>query len=263
MSQDEKLAKFLQDVANWSWKEFAEAERDDSYSTNEAVVFSLIRACAMEQMDAIRLSLHRLDGKLKTPIKIEYPKVYYLFPFASLPAPDQEAAPLITAPPPEETEPEEGEVITGPPAAIPAPEPEPGETFDLKTMTLRETLRLMGKHPRKLPAAVVMLAQMTDVAVNDPSKHAFPQEIPMVKSVIAAHLLAMAQKRDITALTEVFDQIDGKLVETLQILGDDIFITDYSLVAPEGATPNENGVLQLEATKAQQIWAQKLEKDKK
>jgi hypothetical protein len=39
---------------------------------------------------------------------------------------------------------------------------------------------------------------------------------------VAAHLLILAQKRNIDALTEVFDQIDGKLAEVLQILGEDI-----------------------------------------
>jgi hypothetical protein len=87
-----------------------------------------------------------------------------------------------------------------------------------------------------------------------------PEEIPMVKSVVAAHLLHLAQQRNVDALNEVFDQIDGKLVETIQILGEDIFITTYSLTAPDGAYLNKDGVLQLEATQAQNMWAEKLSK---
>jgi hypothetical protein len=83
-----------------------------------------------------------------------------------------------------------------------------------------------------------------------------------VKAVVAAHLLVMAQGRSMDAIGEVFDAIDGKLVETIQILGDDLYITNYSNIAPEGATLNENGILQMEATASQKMWAEKLSKDK-
>jgi hypothetical protein len=71
----------------------------------------------------------------------------------------------------------------------------------------------------------------------------------------------MASKRNVDAINEVFDAIDGKLVETIQVLGDDLYIVNYSTIAPPEAVPNADGVLQMEATAAQNIWAHKLGRD--
>lgn len=249
MSSD-KLGLFLREVSNWNWEQFVKAEHDTSYTSNQAMIFALIRSCAMQKMDAIRMSLNRLDGKLKTPIKIEYPKIYYLFPNAKKLENQKEASsvrPLIDH--------EESIVreVSRPTEIIPRePELEP----DLPSMSLRQTLTKMADYPRELPQGVVALAQQVDQALNDQGP--MPAEIPIVKSVVAAHLLILAQNRDVGALSEVFDQIDGKLAETLQIIGEDIFITSYASVAPEGASLNEDGVLQIEATRAQDLWANKL-----
>jgi hypothetical protein len=251
MSSDAKLGEFLREVSNWDWVRFVEAEQADEYTTNEAIIFALIRACAMEELGAIKLSLNRLDGKLKTPIKIEYPRVFILFPYATLPEGEKQEylEPLINA---EDDEPEvlEGDVLE---QNIEVVEP---EDIDLSEMSLRDTINKMSGYPRNLPKAIVHTALQAEQWLKGQGER--PPEIPRVKSVLAAHILAMAQKRDIAAITEVFDQLDGKLVETLQILGDDLYITNYAQLAPPEARPNEHGVLQVEATKAQDMWAQKL-----
>jgi hypothetical protein len=245
----EKLGSFLKEVSNWDWEEFCRAESNKTYTSNQAMIFSLIRSCAMQKMDAIRVSLNRLDGKLKTPIKIELPKVFYLFPNAQLEAPDVPAQPKLPtvkdAPP--------ADVVSG--ELIVQDKPEP-EVVDLPSMTLRETLAKMADYPRDVPEAVTQFATETQQWLQ--GKGPKPPEIPRVKSVVAAHLLVMAQNRDVGALTEVFDQIDGKLAETIQLLGDDIYITSYITSAPPGAYLNDDGVLQLEAEAAQNLWAQKL-----
>jgi hypothetical protein len=245
VSDFEKLGPFLQKVANWHWNEFVEAEHSDDYTSNESIIFALIRACVMERMDAIRLSLHRLDGKLVTPIKIEYPKIYFLFPNAVALDKSEVNRELLPAP-----EVETGEIIVSESEA---------EPHDIEKMSLRETLALMGSYPRSFPRAVVKLALETEQWMNGQGKQ--PDEIPRVKTVVAAHLLVMAQSRDIGALTEVFDQLQGKLVETLQVLGDDIKITNYSAIAPPGAERNKDGVYQIEAKAAQDSWAAKLKRD--
>lgn len=241
--KSEKLGTFLREVSNWSWEEFVLAERDDSYTTNESIIFALIRSCAMQKMDAIKMSLNRLDGKLKTPVQIEYPRIYFIYPNAK--ALTSGETPLEIA---------EGELIEAVITDLAVVE----EEKDLPSMTLRETLSKMSDYPRQIPEAIVEQALLTEQWMRGQAEN--PGEIPRVKSVVAAHLLLMAQKRDIGALTEVFDQLDGKLVETVQILGDDIYITNYSDTAPDGAILNKNGVLQLEATIAQNLWAEKLAK---
>lgn len=256
----EKLGKFLRDVSNWGWDEFARGEKDKKFTTNEAIIFSLIRACAMQQLAAIKIALNRLDGKLKTPVKIEMPKVFYLFPNATLPG-GPPPAPALTAPPDPLVEQQaeavvEGSIIEPPATTEQTTEPQP----DLPSLSLRQTLSKMADFPRELPEAIAQAALQTEQWMRNEAPR--PEEIPLVKSVVAAHLLILAQTRNIDALTEVFDQIDGKLVETIQVLGEDIYITSYSSSAPEGAIPNKDGVLQIEAVEAQQIWASKLKDEK-
>lgn len=248
--RDKRLGEFLRQVFNWSWDEFARAEHDRQYSTSQSIVFTLIRACAIQKLPAIRLALSRLDGKLKTPVQIEMPKVFYLYPNAKAPEGEplnrvDEASGGINIIP----QLSEGEVLS--PPEIVAPDPE-----RLDEMSLREVLAMMSDLPRELPQQLIAAAEQTErwLKHND----ARPTDIPRVKSVVAAHLLIMAQARNIDALAEVFDQIDGKLVETIQILGEDIYITIYSATAPPGARLNADGILQIEATDSQVMWANKL-----
>lgn len=240
----EALGGFLREVSNWNWEQFCRAEHDLEYTSNEAMIFGLLRSCAMQKMDAIRMSLNRLDGKLKTPIRVEYPKVYYLYPNATLENYTEAPKSIQAGAEPIQT----GEIIE--------PETPVEEEVDLDSLSLRDTLTKMSGYARQLPEAIVQRALEVEIAIR--GQGPMPDDIPRVKSVVSAHLLILAQKRDISALSEVFDQIDGKLVETLQILGQDIFITSYAAVAPPGAYPNKDGVMQMEATVVQDMWANKL-----
>jgi hypothetical protein len=254
MSDEYRLGDFLREVSNWDWETFCLAENDTKYSSNQAMIFGLIRACAMEKLDAIKLALGRLDGKLKTPIRIEMPKVYFLYPNAKLPEGGFSDKMIEIAHGRHDIFVDDAtssvEVIP------PTPDIEPEEEPDIATLTLRQTLTKMADHPRQVPEAIITYATATQQWLKGNGEE--PIEKPMVKSVVAAHLLKLAQERNIDAMSEVFDQIDGKLVETIQVLGEDIYITDYSLTAPDGAYLNSDGVLQLEATQAQDVWTQKL-----
>lgn len=263
MSKD-KLGQFLREVSNWGWDEYVRAEKDRQYTSNQAIIFALIRACAMQKMDAIKISINRLDGKMKTPVRIEYPKIFYLYPNAKeiegvqkttlADAVNGTAASqaVVQASQERTLQLVEGDVI-------PAPDIEPPEEHDLPSMSFRETLQKMADYPRELPEQIVDLALQTEQWLRKQAPQ--PIDIPKVKSVVAAHLLILAQSRNIDALYEVFDQIDGKLVETIQVLGEDIYITSYSTTAPPGAYLNEKGVLQIEATQSQELWASKLGKE--
>lgn len=245
MNQD-KLGSFLKEVSNWKWDEFVKAEKNGKFTTNESIIFALVRSCAMEKMEAIRMSLNRIDGKLKTPVKVEMPKVFYLFPNAKaseISGPKEESLAVF-----DKDLALEGEIIGD--GTSDKPE------RDLPSMGLRETLSDMADYPRELPDGVIQLALATEDWIRGRGPE--PKEIPMVKSVVAAHLLTMAQKRNIDALTEVFDQIDGKLTETYQVIGEDLYLTSYSEKAPEGAVLNADGILQIEASESQALWAQKL-----
>lgn len=258
-NNSEKLALFLRETTNWRWDEFVKGEHDPSFTTNQSIVFALIRSCALESLSAIKMSINRLDGKLKTPIKVEYPKFFYLYPYAD----PQKLAQTYAKP--------DDPVLLEQAKAIVQMEVLPGATVveqetssdakperDLPSMSLRETLTEMADCPRELPQQIIDLALQTEMWLRDEAPQ--PQEIPLVKSVVVAHLLIMAQKRNMDAMTEVFDQIDGKLVETIQIVGEDVYMTMYQTEAPEGAYLNEDGVLQIEAMQPQQIWTEQLAK---
>lgn len=253
MADRRKLASFLKKVIEWPWDEFVMAEKNKKYSTNQAIVFSLVRACAMQKIEAIKMSLDRMDGKLKTPIVIETPKVYYVYPYAEIP-PQVSSTSLPPPPTPTEEDTTDLEAIEGellpPPSTDVVTQPTP------PSLGLRDTLRLMADQPRELPEAILTLANEADKWARGYGPK--PPEIPKVKSVIAANLLTMAQQRSLDALYEVFDQIDGKLVETLQILGEDVYITVFSREAPPGAYLNADGMLQIEATSTEAVWSDKL-----
>lgn len=248
-----KLGLFLTEVSNWRWDEFVKAEFDKGFTSNQAMIFALVRACAMQKIDAIKISLNRLDGKLKTPVRIEYPKIFYLFPNAKL----TEAETLKKISSPSEKDFQQPTLIPAPEDIISAIVPLQDEPIsDLPSLSLRQTLTKMADYPRDTPDFIVANALQTEQWLRGNAPE--PEDVPAVKSVVAAHLLLMAANRNINALTEVFDQIDGKLAETIQILGEDIFITSYVTEAPAGAYLNADGVVQFEAKQAQDMWTQKL-----
>ena len=254
MNDRGKLGNFLKEVISWNWKEFCDAEKDPKYSGLQATVLALVRTTSEAKLGAIKLAIDRVDGKLETPVKIEYPKVWYLYPEAKeVAAPEPEDIGLLT----------DGNVQPRPPIAnldvfkeAYEPEPEP-EAVNIATMTLRETLNKMADAPRQVVPLILMKKKEVEA---DLSKDI--ENVPLVKSVIAANLLHLAiEKNNFDAITEIFDQIDGKLVETIRILGDDLYLTQYSLVAPYGAKKNKDGIYMIESKEVAELWKQKLSKD--
>ena len=244
-----KLGNFLREVIDWDWQQFVEAEKDESYSGYQSSVFALVRAAAEQKLSAIKLSIARIDGQVKTPIKVEYPTAYLTFPYAerrALPPPN---VPVAELPAPE------SELIQLPESeAYPEPE-EPQDS--LATLTLRETLDKMADAPRKIPLLIDDQRKRVETGgyLGDAS-------IPLVKSVICAHLLILAnEKHNFDAITEIFDQIDGKLVETIKLMGD-IHLTSYALEAPYNAEKNEKGIYQIEQPIISNVWAEKLDRKK-
>lgn len=244
-----KLGEFLREVIDWDWAEFCLAEHDDKYTGLEGVVLSLIRTTAKAKLNAIKLAIDRVDGKLETPIKFEYPKVFARFPFAesrALPPPGTETPKELLA---------DLHQLNAP------PEPEDAKQA---SMTIRETLEKLGDSPRKVTPAILAAAEAVE---QDPKawmgRHDGNVEnrAPLVKSVIAANLMKLAQDRNFDAINEVFDQIDGKLVETFRVLGEDMYLDSYALEAPYDAIKGKDGVWVRENVELQAQWQSKLEQN--
>ena len=239
-----KLGDFLREVIDWQLDVFCEAEKSSNFTSAEASVFALVRSAAEGKLQAIKLSIARIDGNVKTPIKVEYPTAFITFPYAEKRA----------LPPP----------TTGAIAALPDPEPislpedsaypDPIEDQEtLVTLTLRETLKKMADAPRDIPNLIREQKKRVEAGMFSGD-----EKIPMVKSVICANLMILAnEKHSFDAITEIFDQIDGKLVETIKLVGD-MYLTSYALEAPYNAVKNKEGIYQIEQPIITDVWAQKL-----
>lgn len=246
MNNRRKLSEFLAEVSEWRWDQFVRAELDNNFTTSESIVFALIRACAMENLAAIKTALGRLDGKLATPVRVVMPKVIFQYPNAT------EALSTIVV----EQETQPGESIGG--EMILAEDMNELEyTPALPTKGFRDTMDKMVDQPRELPKTLIEAQEQVEKHVR--SEGRAPILLPKVKSVVVAHILKMAQERDMDAINEVFDQLDGKLVETIRVVGEDMYIMQFSTVAPIGAVKNAEGIYEIEATRSQEIWRQKLD----
>lgn len=249
-----KLGDFLATVMNWDWETFVRAEADEEgYSSADAIVFALIRACALEDMAAIKLAINRFDGKLVTSVKIIYPKVFFLFPNATTVegAPSTATSPhLLEQPAPTTTD------LT---IALSEEAPQDENENILPTLGLRQTLDRMVDYPRSVPQQLIDQSIDMHQWVRGTSKSPFkPRYNPAVKSVVAAHLLRLGTRRNMDALYEIFNAIDGKLTEVIQMVGEDIELVSYATIAPFGAEKNAEGVYQIEASETQNLWMQKL-----
>lgn len=231
-----KLTPFFKETIERRWSEFVTMEQSEDYTSSEAVVFAIVRACVNGKLPAIKESLNRVDGKLAEQIEVVYPKFYIQYPHATAieagaktPKGKEISFPEITG---SKTPPPEVPLVTG---------------------SLRDTLTRMSEQPRNLVTAILTAAKDVE------TRHSYqaesdPQSDPLVKSVIVAGLLRLAHDGNLGAIFEVFDNIDGKLVDVIRILGDDVYLTNYDTIAPQGAV-KVGGVYQMEADNTTSKWA--------
>lgn len=238
MSDRGELGSFLREVINWDWVKFCSAKKDPKYNSLHATVFSLIEIIASQQkIGAIKLAIARTDGNLETPVRFEFPKVYLVFPHAKTAVPS----------------PKKPKQLPQPTTLKEAPQDDT-DPVEIMTMGLRDTVKKMAIAPRQL--VPLLLNKKKEIELDPKGVH---ENVPLVKSVIVACLLHMAiETNNFEAIQEVFDQIDGKLVETIKLLGDDIYIERYTEVAPEGSVKNKEGHWMIEDESMTALWAQKL-----
>jgi hypothetical protein len=246
-----KLTPFFKETIEKRWSEFVKMEESEDYTSSEAVVFSIIRACVNGKLPAIKESLNRVDGKLAEQIEVVYPKFYITYPHATAIAgpPTIQLKKLKTSTTPNKKADQYklSDIEVNRTSSQP-PEPPP-----LVTGSLRDTLTRMSEQPRNLVSAI--LAAAKDVETRHQFQHEHePLTDPLVKSVIVAGLLKLAHDGNLGAIFEVFDNIDGKLVDVIRILGEDVYLTSYDTIAPQGAK-KVDGVYQMEADNTTSKWA--------
>lgn len=240
-----KLTPFFKELIECRWSQFVQAERAEEHTSAQGVVFAIVRACAEGKLPAIKESLNRIDGKLAEQIEVQYPKFYITYPYAT----------AVEA---------KGTTIKNEKGFMTIPEgdgfmtigtnpEEPTASAPLVTGSLRDTLNRMSDAPKSLVNTILEGAKDVDLHEGY-AADTEPLNDPLVKSVIVAGLLRMAHNGSLGAIFEVFDNLDGKLVDTIRILGDDVYLTSYDTIAPVGAT-KVDGVYQVEADNTTNKWA--------
>lgn len=240
-----KLTPFFKEMIEKRWSEFVDMENGEQHTSSQAVVLAIIRACAKGKLPAIKESLNRIDGKLQEQIEVEYPKFYIQYPHAKALASGDKY-----------TVKNEGGML-----AIPEGDGKPDPERPLVTGSLRDTLNRMSDEPNFLVQRILDAAADVEERKASANEHE-PLNDPLVKSVIVAGLLKMAHNGSLSAIFEVFDNLDGKLVDKIKILGDDVYLTSYDTLAPAGAKLVD-GVYQIEADNTTSAWATSLKRNNK
>ena len=219
------LKSRFEELIHLEWSEFIKLEVDKTASVDTGVLCSLIRVCAdTDDIAAIKLAFDRVDGLQATPIEIKVPKFYVRYPNAK-------------------------EIEAGGKALAAPEDAKPKSDYDPATAKLRETLGKM----REMPQDVIRLVLLNKKRID---KGNSPDRDPMVKSVIVANLLKNVSKGKYKAIELVFDQIDGKLTKTIELLGgEDVFVDDPLITtAPAHAIKDASGVYVAENKAMTNLW---------
>lgn len=225
MDNSKSLATILRRTMRMNWYDFLEVRRSNKNSVRQNVVISLINLCVKQKpsIGAISEAFNRISGQPINVIVVTVPSVYTLYVDAK-----------TKAKAPEIEESTSTELVVA--------EPKEENYDDIRSeITLREIL----KRTMELPAGVIQAV----VEAREACEHgaAVPYEnAPTVGAVIISSLLESAFKNDQIALMEIFDQVDGKLAQTYAInQTENVYVKDYSEVAPYNAIKNEDGVYML------------------
>lgn len=222
------LKQRFEEIIHLQWGEFLKLELDKSSSVDDVVLCSLVRACTdTDDIASIKLAFDRIDGLLETLIEIKVPKFYTRYVRAKDIAIEAGAQQLKA---PDNAE-------------------EESSKYDPATAKLRDTLKEMRAMPRDVIRVVLLYKKRLEKGVPVETE-------PTVKAVIVANLLKHVKKGRFSAIELVFNQIDGKLPKSINLLGgDDVYVDDYTtLTAPPDAQLGEDGVYFAENQMITNIW---------
>lgn len=232
-----RLTDGFREVLDLKWSEFCEMEKDPKSDNFSSIISILVRACANGKIKAIKTALDRMDGKVAMEIEVEYPKFYTIYPNATICA---DSSDIIDLSPIDTNK-------TSSPSKI-----ERDDTPEPPTTSLRDSLDKLLYQPKNMVADIL-------IAAGKAEHGDFSNGDPMVKSVIVCGLMNLVHNGDLGAVFEVFDQIDGKVADTIKVLGDDVYIYNYASIAPAGAVKNSDGMYQIESDNMTNSWAARLE----
>lgn len=212
-------------------------KRDSGTSSDWDLLASVVEVCNDGDMNGIKLAFDRIEGIQATPLKFDIPKFYVRYQNATSKAelaPGEESGPKgITS----------NKLITAEDAQK-----------EIDAMGLRKVLDIMRKLDKKLPYGIKLEAEKLETEHKNGVNVAGRGQL--VKTVMVAGLLRMAQNGNSRAIGMVFEQIDGKLMRTIKLLnGEDVYIDNViDTVAPAHAIKDENGIWVADDKKMELIW---------
>lgn len=227
------LSYFLREVLNYRYSEFLQKIESGDHTSNERAIFELIKAIFKGKLSAMREALDRIDGKVEQPLDIEFPKFFTLYPNAKSVEDGETQEDIL-------------------PAII-----EPHTPIDIELAGIRDTIREMGECPS---AVVDMLLKRESEIPGELSVGAVQEPDPMIKSLVAAHLFKLISNGSYKAVTELLNQLEGKVAEKIHVLGDDVYLTRFDEIAPAGAKLNKDGIYQIENKTVTTLWETNLAK---
>lgn len=241
--EKERLTKGLRELVEMRWSELVAMEQDPT-STNYTLILTQIAQSARNgNLRALQTSLDRLDGKIAQKVEIVLPKFYTRYPNALKTADDDS---IIDVPQLEKVvEVQRLDSVTAAPTEY---------VEEDTTGKLRPVLEQMVDAERSVVDKILGAAEIVDGGDTSYGD-------PRVKSVMVAGLMKLVHNGKIGAVFEIMEQLDGKIVDKLEVMGKDVYMTSYAEIAPAGATKNEQGVYQMEAPAVSDTWGQRLQQD--
>lgn len=235
------LTEDFADLLEITWSEFVAREADPLADNVFMTLSSLVRTAKDGNIRAFQEGINRMDGKIAQEVEFELPSYYTLYPNATSVS---KTPSLAQAPPQAETE-----------------LPDDDDNTPVTPSSLQDVLTRMMRKPKDFPTEMLRIANHIDDNPDD-----LQYGDPKVKTVMVAGFMRLVHARKVGAVTELFDRLDGKVREKVKLLGSgvqEVYFTDYSLVAPHGAVKNSDGVYQVEAShKVVELWNNKLLGDK-
>lgn len=218
MATERILSDRLNEICDWNWNEFCLARDSENISYTDKILFELINLCCYgrPKVYLVKEAINRLSGLPEETIIIKLPKQRVLYPYAKT-----KEASVKT---PESTKPE---VVAGEPS------------IEQPTTRLRDMLKSLIKMPSENGKMILEYRDKAEGGALD-NKYA-----PKVGAVFCANMLESASNGNGLMLFELFDQIDGKMAQVINIGGskDNVYyLTDYSDVAPADAIKNKDGI---------------------
>lgn len=265
-----KLTDGFREIIELRWDEFVAMEQSFDATNFDSVITGIVRACKKGNLRAIQVALDRLDGKIASELEVEMPKFYTLYPYATKTVDDPmiideasnvnitdldkvkiPSSVIVSSTPqsPNDYFTDAYKEQVGSPASI---EEQEATEEELPTGSLRAVLEKMMGSPKSIVDEILAAADEIDGG-------GYASGNPMVKSVIVAGLMQLVHKGRISAVFEVFDQIDGKVADKLKVLGGDVYVTRFDTIAPSNAVKNDKGIYQVEATVMTDVWGSRLQ----